>query len=52
MSWPKWVILSWYALSMLVIIAKIGKERKPITPPEAALSLIFTGALAWLVVIA
>lgn len=52
MHWPKIVLLTWLALTVLSTITNIGKERKPVDPPLAGGVLILSGILAWLVVIA
>jgi hypothetical protein len=52
MTWPKYVLLALYAASAILTVAWIGKPRKPTTPGVAALTLVFSAMLAWLVVIA
>jgi len=52
MSIPKYVLLAWYAFSVLLGVARIGKPVKASTPGSAAISLVIVGALVWLVVIA
>lgn len=52
MSWPKYVLLAFQALGVLLTVGQIGKVRKPLTPNIAAVSLIVSGVVAWLVVIA
>lgn len=52
MTWPKIVLLAFYALGILTTIATIGKPRKPMEPAVAAIAVFITGVLAWLVVIA
>lgn len=52
MTWPKIVILTFYAVSTLVTISQIGKPKKPTTPSVAAASMVIIGLIAWLVVIA
>ena len=52
MTWPKIVLLAFYAAGILVTISTIGKPRKPMEPGAAAIAVLITGALAWLVVIA
>lgn len=52
MTWPKYVLLVWFALASLATISTIGKERRPITPGAGALTLVMTGVLATLVVLA
>ncbi|GMA26161.1 hypothetical protein GCM10025864_39200 [Luteimicrobium album] len=52
MTWPKIVLLAWFAFSALVTIATIGKPRKPTTPGVATGSIVILGVVVWLVVIA
>jgi hypothetical protein len=52
MSIPKYVLLAWLALSSVVGVVKIGKPVKVTTPGVAAIGLVITATLAWLVVIA
>lgn len=52
MSWPKYVLLAWIALSVLLNIAYVGKRREPTTGNSAAISTVIFGGLAWLVIIA
>ena len=52
MSIPKYVLLAWFAFSVLLGVARIGKPVRMSTPGSAAVSLVILGALAWLVVIA
>lgn len=49
----KWVVIGVTALSLLVNIILIGKERKPLTGQEVALNvlvnaLIIAGLIYWL----
>ena len=52
MTWPKIVLLAFYALSALITVSQIGKPRKPLEPSTAAVMLAVSGVFAWLVVIA
>ena len=52
MTWPKIVILAWIAWSALLVVSNVGKRREPATPSDAVASIILSGLLAWLVVIA
>ena len=52
MSIPKYILLGWYALSAILAVAHIGKERKPTTPGVAVVMLVILAGLAALVVIA
>jgi hypothetical protein len=52
MTWPKYVLLALYGLSVLYTIGSIGKPRQPTTPESAVAALIFTGLLVVLVVLA
>ncbi|GMA26176.1 hypothetical protein GCM10025864_39350 [Luteimicrobium album] len=52
MTWPKIVLLAWFALGALMTVATVGKQKKPTTPGTAAVSLVLVGLVAWLVVIA
>jgi hypothetical protein len=52
MTWPKIVLLAFYALSAILTVTQIGKPRKPLQPGTAAATLVVTGLFAWLVVIA
>lgn len=52
MSWPKYVLLAWIALSALLNIAYVVKRREPTTGNNVAISTIIYGGLAWLVIIA
>lgn len=52
MNWPKYVLLVWFALSAILMVAGVGKPRTPLTPNVAVVSLLLLAGLAWLVVIA
>ena len=49
---PTYILLAWFAVSVLVTVSTIGKPRKPLDPGIAAASLVITGVLAFLAVIA
>lgn len=36
-----------YALSILLVIMQIGKERAPVTPGEVILRLLFVAGIIW-----
>ncbi len=48
----QWGLLGWLALSVVVSISMIGKERKPITPAVAVTVLLIDALLAFAVVMA
>lgn len=50
MSAIKWIILAWLALTLLVNIARTGKEHVH-TPGGTVFAAIELGLVAWLVVI-
>jgi hypothetical protein len=52
MSWPKWVLIALYVFTALANVASVGKERKPLSPGVATASLVVTGILVVLVVLA
>lgn len=52
MTWPKYVLIALYVLSLVLTVLSIGKERKPYTPRDAAWLMVWTGGLAALVVLA
>ena len=52
MSVFKIILLAWFVLSALLMVANIGKERKPSTAGAAAVGLVILGGLATLVVFA
>jgi len=52
MSAVKWILLAYYALSVLLVVRSVGKPRQPITGGSAAFVIVIAGVLAWLVVIA
>ena len=52
MSIPKIILLVWFAWAALNSILLVGKERKPFTPKVAAASVVMTGIISFLVVIA
>lgn len=33
----KWILVAWWTLGALIIIASAGEPRKPVTPKEAAI---------------
>lgn len=49
MTWPRIVLLVWFALAALANVAAIGRKRDPITPRDAAAGLIHLAVLATLV---
>ena len=55
MSWPKYVLLVWYAIgfaSALYSISQVGKPRGPLTAGMVAGTILVVIAAAVLVVIA
>ncbi|MCL2089871.1 MAG: hypothetical protein FWH11_01375 [Micrococcales bacterium] len=52
MTWPKIVLLAWYAVAAVVSIAQIGKDRRPTTPGGTAIAVVLMAGIATLVVIA
>jgi hypothetical protein len=51
-SWAKYVLIVLYVLNVLFTVGQIGKERKPVTPEVAVLTILWSGLFVWLVVIA
>jgi hypothetical protein len=51
-SAAKYALLTWYAISALIGVSRIGKPSKPTTPGVGAISLVIIGIMATLVVIA
>lgn len=43
-------LLAWYGLGALLVVAMIGKQRKPITPAQAVVFLLIYAVLAFCVV--
>lgn len=43
MTWFHWVLVALFALSSIGRILLIGKERKPITPGQAAVGVLVDG---------
>ena len=52
MNWAKFIIIAFEVVGALITVAHVGKPRDAITGGVAVLTLIFTAALIWLVVIA
>ncbi|WP_165350451.1 hypothetical protein [Xylanimonas protaetiae] len=52
MTWPSIALITYLALSALIVIAGVGKPREPITPGLAVGTVVTTAALITLVVIA
>jgi len=52
MNIPTIVLLTWFALNVLIVITSIGKQRQPITPTVAAIVVVLYGVMATLVVLA
>lgn len=52
MTWPKTVLITLFVLTALVNISKVGKPRPTLTGGQTAASVVITGAMVWLVVIA
>ena len=52
MTWPKLVLLAWYALSFAATLTMIGRERRPLTAGQAALMFVVLLGICALVVIA
>ncbi len=48
----KLALLALYGAALLITIAMIGKERKPLTPGGAVVSVVITAGMATLVVLA
>lgn len=51
MTWELWVVVGWVALSGLVNVLWVGKERKPITAPEAFWIVLISAALIILILV-
>ena len=52
MTWPKWVLVAWLSLGVFLQVWSIGKPRRTPTADAVAISLLFSAAAIWLVVIA
>ena len=52
MSTPKYILLAWFAITSLVSVSRVGKPAKVLEPGVMTISLVLTGIVAWLVVIA
>jgi hypothetical protein len=52
MTWPKYVLVVIYALALLGTISQIGKPREPLSPGSASFSVVFTGLMVALVLVA
>ncbi len=52
MTWPKWLLIGWYLITLPILIASIGKPRQPFTPANAAALVIVVSVIIVLVVIA
>ena len=47
-----WLAVGWIATGALMIVANIGKVRKPTTPVVAAVALVIQAAFVWVIVLA
>lgn len=52
LTWPKLIIIGFYAVSLVSTILIIGKPRSPITPVSALFSLIVITGMVALILIA
>lgn len=52
MTWPKIILIAWFALGALVTIAQIGKPRRPLEPAAAVATTVAAAGIIALVVIA
>jgi len=50
LNWAQWTLLWLYAFSTIWAVASIGKEREPRSAGEAALGLIITAGMMFLVI--
>lgn len=51
MNWLDWLLVSWFALGVLLTTYLVGKPRKPITPVDAVSVTAINAALIVLVVV-
>lgn len=49
MSAAQWALLAWVVLSMLLVVGRVGRPRRPLTNARAALGLLECGVLIALV---
>lgn len=47
----KMTLLAVYALGLIITVARVGKEREPLTSADAVVSLFVTAGLVTLVVL-
>lgn len=47
MPWYAWVMVTLYAISVLVTLASVGEPRKPLTLEQAALAVIMSFLMVW-----
>lgn len=52
LTWPKIVLLAFFALAALASVTQVGKVRRPLSGGSVAVSMIIQGFLCWLVIIA
>ena len=52
MTWPKYVLLIIYIFALIGTVAQVGKARKPLDSGAASFSVVFTGILIALVLMA
>lgn len=45
MTWFGWVVVAWWAISVLMVVANVGKPRKPIEPATAVVAVIVAALL-------
>lgn len=47
--WQLWIVVGWFALATILMIAQVGKPREPLDGTTAAIATCFNGALICLV---
>lgn len=46
MTWFGWVLLAWWLVGVVLIVADVGKPRKPIRPATGAAAVVMFTLLA------
>lgn len=50
MNWKQWILVGVMALGALTSVLNVGRERKPLDPGTASLTVLLSGLLIWLIV--
>lgn len=51
MQWMLWIVVGWFVIGSLTVVANVGKPRSPITAGQAAINVAVVAVLITLIVV-